>query len=274
MPELPEVETIARRLREGADDSPALTGRTITSVRLLWERTLAAPAPEEFYQRAVGQTIENVSRRGKFMLFELSSDVLIFHLRMSGDMHVRQASLPLAPHDRLVLNLTGDLYLAFNDTRKFGRAWLVSDPATVTCRLGPEPLDPDLSPSAFHRRLLASRRQLKPLLLDQSFLAGIGNIYADEALHRAGLHPRTQSHTITENQASRLLGSIQAVLLDGIRLQGASIDWVYRGGDFQNNFRVYKRAGMPCPVCSSPVQRIIVGQRSTHICPVCQPEIV
>jgi formamidopyrimidine-DNA glycosylase len=196
---------------------------------------------------------------------------LIFHLRMSGDLVLRPIETPPAPHDRLILYLSGGLQLAFNDTRKFGRVWYTSQPDDLFSRLGPEPLDPNLSSQEFHQRLLAHRRQLKPLLLDQSFLAGVGNIYSDEALHLARLHPLALSHTLTEEQSERLLTSLRHVLSEGIRLEGASIDWVYRGGGFQNQFRVYGRAGDPCPQCSQPIVRIVVGQRSTHICPVCQP---
>ena len=116
------------------------------------------------------------------------------------------------------------------------------------------------------------QRQLKPLLLDQTFLAGLGNIYTDEALHLAGLHPLTPANRLDPAEAARLLEAIRAILQDGIRRNGASIDWVYRGGDFQNNFRVYQRTGQPCPVCGTPVERIMVGQRCTHFCPVCQPQ--
>jgi formamidopyrimidine-DNA glycosylase len=137
--------------------------------------------------------------------------------------------------------------------------------------LGPEPLDPDFTSGELHRRLLAHRRQLKPLLLDQTFIAGLGNIYTDEALHLAGLHPLMISNTIDGPQSERLWFSIRQVLQDGIHRQGASIDWVYRGGDFQNYFRVYQRTGDPCPVCDAPIQRILVGQRGTHYCSNCQP---
>ncbi len=115
------------------------------------------------------------------------------------------------------------------------------------------------------------KRQFKPLLLDQTFLAGLGNIYTDEALFLARLHPLKPSNSLTFEQSARLLASIREVLQEGIRHNGASIDWVYRGGDFQNHFRTYQRTGEPCPVCGAPIERILVGQRSSHFCPVCQP---
>ena len=271
MPELPEVETIRRALRDGGRDGPPLVGRTIQAAHLLWARTLATPSPTEFQPRIAGQIIRDVGRRGKFLLLELSTDVLLIHLRMSGDLLVEPQAAPLAAHHRLVLDLDGDLRLAFNDPRKFGRAWLVGDPDEILAGLGPEPLAEGLTPEDFYRRLHHHRRQLKPLLLDQAFLAGLGNIYADEALHLAGLYPLSLASQLDEAQAARLLASIRQVLEDGIRRQGASIDWVYRGGDFQNYFHVYQRTGEACNNCGTPIQRIVVGQRGTHFCPVCQP---
>lgn len=271
MPELPEVETIANGLRQGGFGNPSILNQRITEASLLWERTLAIPAAEEFYARVVGQTILEVSRRGKFLLLTLTPDSLIFHLRMSGDLLVEPAAAPIPPHHRLVLKLHNGFRLGFNDTRKFGRAWLVRNPADVVSGLGPEPFAAELTPAVFHASLLRCRRQLKPLLLDQAFLAGLGNIYTDEALFLARLHPLTSAQDLTFAQAEALLASIRQVLQEGIRHHGASIDWVYRGGDFQNYFRVYQRTGQPCLVCGAPLQRILVGQRSTHFCPNCQP---
>ncbi len=270
MPELPEVETIANGLKTGRLGSPSILGKTITGTRLFWERTLAAPSPEEFERRISGQTIQDISRRGKYLLIKLSQDTLAFHLRMSGDLLVEPQEAPVPPHHRLILDLHAGLRLAFNDTRKFGRAWLVEDPQELLSGLGPEPFDPCLTPQEFHRMLRARHRQLKPLLLDQSFLAGIGNIYADEALHLARLHPLANSQDLTDEEARDLLDSIRQVLQKGILTQGASIDWVYRGGEFQNHFRVYGRTGEPCPNCGTPIAHLIVGQRSTHYCPNCQ----
>lgn len=271
MPELPEVETIARALREGGRDGPALVGRRIQSVSLLWRRTLAEPTPDEFEKRICGQQITDIGRRGKFLVFTLEADSLLIHLRMSGDLLAEPQSAPIATHHRLMLDLDGNLRLAFNDARKFGRVWLVSDPQRILGSLGPEPLDPAFSADELYHRLKNTRRQLKPLLLDQSFIAGLGNIYTDEALHMAGLHPLQAADSLNPEQAARLWESMRAVLLDGIQRQGASIDWVYRGGDFQNYFRVYQRAGEPCPICGTPVARMVIGQRGTHFCPRCQP---
>ncbi len=277
MPELPEVETIVRALREGIDPAcNSLVGRQILSVEVLWARTLAEPDPKEFIRRISGQSICAISRRGKFLVFSLSEDTLLIHLRMSGDMRLEAARdpqgnpLPNQKHDRLILNLAGDCRLVFNDTRKFGRAWLLRDPAEVLGKLGPEPLDDELDEERFFNMLQDRSRQLKPLLMDQSFLAGLGNIYTDEALHLAKIHPLRQSGQLTRPEAARLLKAIRTVLQEGIRRNGASIDWVYRGGDFQNHFRVYGRTGETCPECGTTIQRLVVGQRSTHICPTCQ----
>jgi formamidopyrimidine-DNA glycosylase len=264
MPELPEVETIARTLR------PSLVGRRVLSVGLFWARTLARPAIGEFHQRMSGQRIEAVTRRAKYLHLVLSDGHLLIHLRMSGDLSLRPSPCPPEPHDRLHLALDSGETLAFNDTRKFGRVWLLDDAQEVLGSLGPEPLADDFTPEDFYNLLQARRRQLKPLLLDQSFLAGLGNIYSDEALHLAGLHPLRQSDTITGEETHKLFAAIRTVLQAGIENNGASIDWVYRGGNFQNHFRVYGRAGQACPVCAMPIERIMVGQRSTHFCPQCQ----
>jgi formamidopyrimidine-DNA glycosylase len=264
MPELPEVETIIRNLR------PALLGKNILSSNLLWDRSLVAPSPAIFQKRIRGQQVQDILRRAKFLQIKLSRDHLIIHLRMSGDMLVVLGGYQPAKHDRLILKLTDDRTLVFSDPRKFGRIWLVEDPAEIFKNLGPEPLADEFTPAWLYAALQAQHRQLKPLLLDQSFLAGLGNIYTDEALHMARLHPLTSSDAVTKEEAEILQMSIRAVLEEGIRRNGASIDWVYRGGDFQNHFRVYGRQGETCPVCGTTIERIVVGQRGTHICPACQ----
>jgi len=246
MPELPEVETIRLALKNGGRGAHSILGHRVQESCLLWERTLAEPNPQEFHACILGQEITDVDRRGKFLLLRLSEDTLIIHLRMSGDLNV------------------------VNNSER--RVWLVEDPITVVGNLGPEPLNGDFTAKVFHERLHAHRRQLKPLLLDQTFIAGLGNIYTDEALHLAQLHPLMISNTLTGSQAETLWSSIRQVLQEGIERQGASIDWVYRGGDFQNYFRVYQRTGDPCLNCGKPIQRITVGQRGTHYCQNCQPE--
>lgn len=278
MPELPEVETIARVLR------PSLVGREIVGAEVLWSRTIATPSVRRFKVQIQGQWIEAVDRRAKFLHLKLSESHLLIHLRMSGDLNVQPGASRPGKHDRLIVRLSQAAKnrehasgarpalssLVFTDTRKFGRVWLTDDLESVTSRLGPEPLEPGFTWQGLHDELHSRHRQLKPLLLDQTFLAGMGNIYTDEALHLARLHPLKPSHRVTRPQAARLHAAIRAVLTEGIRRNGASIDWVYRGGDFQNFFRVYDRKGRPCPVCGTPIQRLLVGQRSTHVCPRCQ----
>ncbi len=275
MPELPEVETISRRLRTGRFHPP-ITGRRILAAHVLWERSIAYPGHQEFEARAAGQTILNTGRRGKFLVLDLSDGSLLIHLRMSGDIFVEPSGAPpeaghRLQHDRVVFELEGDLLMSFNDMRKFGRLWLVPDVEMVLGGLGPEPLDETaLTPEEFHRRLVSRRRLLKPLLLDQSFLAGLGNIYTDESLHLAKLHPLAHSAGLSYAQSARLLQAIRQTLRAGIERQGTSIDWLYRGGDYQNYLRAYGRAGSPCPVCGTPIRRTVVGQRGTYFCPVCQ----
>ena len=286
MPELPEVETIARTLR------PQLIGKRIVEADVRWTRTVATPSAKKFKEQIQEQKIVEVSRRAKFLNIQLTpirdpqgkAYNLLIHLRMSGDLLIKRGKIKPEKHDRLILtlaplrlpqnskNLGGEKkeYLIFNDTRKFGRVWLTDDMEKVLGRLGPEPLSGDFTSDWLYNSLRSRHRQLKPLLLDQTFLAGLGNIYTDEALHTAKLHPRALSDSVTTRQAKRLHHAIQTILQEGIRRNGASIDWVYRGGDFQNHFRVYGRDGEPCPVCGTTIQKIIVGQRGTHVCPNCQ----
>lgn len=264
MPELPEVETIARKLE------PDLVGRTIKSADLRWSRTLATPSPKKFREQIKGQRIKEVTRRAKYFILRLSDFDLLIHLRMSGDLLIKNSTTEPETHDRLIIKLSGSKLLVFNDTRKFGRVWLTADPQEVLGKLGPEPFGREFTPQWLYAALQRKHRQLKPLLLDQTFLAGLGNIYTDEALHIAKLHPMGMSDSVSEEQAQALHEAIRKVLKEGIKRNGASIDWVYRGGEFQNYFRVYDREGEPCSVCGTPIQRLVVGQRGTHICPKCQ----
>jgi len=270
MPELPEVETIVRALRS------ELVGREIVSADLLWTRTLASPSPGEFEKQIIGRSFVQIGRRAKYLNLELSALAgsvafnLLIHLRMSGDLSLKTGADSLGKHDRLRLGLSDGRILVFNDTRKFGRVWLVADADEVTGSLGPEPLDPSFTAQLLYERLHGHRRQMKPLLLDQGFLAGLGNIYTDEALHLSGVHPLRLSDTIHMDEAEKLFHAIRTVLQTGIDHNGASFDWVYRGGSFQNYFRVYGRTGQACPLCGTLIQRMVVGQRGTHFCPTCQ----
>ncbi len=268
MPELPEVETIARTIE------PDVVGKTILSADVRWVRTIATPSAAKFKQWVQGQKVIGVSRRAKYLILQLEDYNLLIHLRMSGDLMVRMGTIKPEKHDRLLLHLKAKdgtkTCLAFNDTRKFGRVWLTDQPEKILGKLGPEPLGEDFTPQWLYDNLRARSRQLKPLLLDQTFLAGVGNIYADESLHRAKLHPLGSSSSVSKKKAEALHDAIRSILMEGIRRNGASIDWVYRGGEYQNHFRVYDREGEPCPVCGATIQKLVVGQRGTHICPKCQ----
>src|SRR5512138_3780280 len=196
MPELPEVETIVRKLK------PDLIGKTILSADLRWARTLALPSPKKFKQQIKGRAILDVGRRAKYLIIQLSDFNLLIHLRMTGDLSIRDSTIRAEPHDRLILKLSDGKSLVFNDTRKFGRVWLTVKPEEVLGKLGPEPLGAEFTVQWLHEALHRKRRQLKPLLLDQTFIAGLGNIYTDEALHTAKLHPLLLSDTLTKKQAA------------------------------------------------------------------------
>jgi formamidopyrimidine-DNA glycosylase len=270
MPELPEVESIARSLVSGQDGGPSLIGARVEKARVAWKRTIAQPSAALFQKRVLGQQVLEVGRRAKFIKIQLEKDTLLVHLRMSGDLLLAQSEAVLGAHSRMQLYFGDGLQLSFNDPRKFGRVWLVADTEAIFGGLGPEPFDPKLTPARFHEMLRTRKRQLKPLLLDQTLLAGLGNIYADESLYLSRLHPLTSSADVTEEQAAELLNAIRAVLAEGIRRNGASIDWVYRGGEFQNYFNAYQKDGTACPRCGTKIARIVLGQRSTHFCPKCQ----
>ena len=264
MPELPEVETLARQLR-----APCV-GRRIEEVTLRWPRHVATPGPREFKRRIQGQEILDINRRGKYLVFALTTDTLLIHLKMSGDLEIFPAESPRSKHDHTVFSLDDGRELRFNDTRKFGRVYLVGRPEEITGHLGPEPLDRKFTAINFSEILTAHHRPLKVLLLDQTAIAGVGNIYADESLYRARLHPERRSDTLTQDEARALWRSVRHILNAAIKHNGSSIDWVYRGGEHQNHFRVYDRAGEPCFNCGAPIRRITLGGRGTHFCPHCQ----
>jgi formamidopyrimidine-DNA glycosylase len=271
MPELPEVETIARALHCGKNGICPIVGKQVAKTHLLWKRSLANSTERKLKKHLIGQMIQSVGRRGKFVVITLDQETLLIHLRMSGDLRVEQIhNSSLQKHDRFVLDFTDDFRLVFNDPRKFGRIWLTENPQEILGGLGPEPLDLHLTAAQFHLMLKKRKRQLKPLLLDQTFIAGLGNIYTDEALFLARLNPLKIAASVTEEQSEKLLKAIRTVLREGICRNGASIDWVYRGGDFQNHFQVYQRNGQPCLICGGTIKRILVGQRGTHFCSHCQ----
>jgi len=272
MPELPEVETLVRRL------GPRLRGRRIAGFESVWPRALENFTPVQARRRLGGARVVEVGRRGKF--FRLGTDQglwILGHLRMSGNLFL---GLPGAPPPRFLrhrLLFEGGSELQFLDARKFGRLRLSEDPDLDLAALGPEPLERGWTAAVFSAALRGRRRQLKPLLLDQTFLAGLGNIYADESLHRARLHPLRNSATLRAEEVRRLHAAIRRTLREAIRACGSSFDFVYStlegrpAGRFQDQLRVYGRAGEPCRSCGTRrVVRIVVAQRGTHLCPRCQ----
>ena len=265
MPELPEVETVVRGLRG------PLVGRTFTGITVLWPKAIVAPSVAEIKRRLPGQRIEAINRRAKYLRFELSEgDTLFLHLKMSGNLLVEPATDPLAPHVRTIFDLDNHYQLRFRDTRKFGRVYLVDDPDIVIGKLGPEPLADDFTANDFKVLFRNRKGKLKPLLLNQEFIAGIGNIYADESCFAAGVDPRRQVNTLSDEELGKLYHAIRQALNHGIMRKGASLDDVYRGGEFQNHFQVYGRTDENCIQCGAPIQRVILGGRSTHFCPHCQ----
>ncbi len=264
MPELPEVETVVRGLRR------PLVGRTFTGVEVHWPNSIKTSIPE-LHNRLPGQRIEAITRRGKYLQLHLSAgQTLLLHLKMSGDLLVEPASEPLDPHVRTIFSLDNGHQLRFKDTRKFGRVYLVDDPAQVVGKLGPEPLADDFTAQDFKALFEKRKGRLKPLLLNQEFIAGIGNIYADESCFGSGLDPRRNVDTLTDAELERLYHAIRQALQRGIIHKGASLDDVYRGGEFQNHFQVYGRTDEPCFKCGSPILHIVLGGRSTHFCGQCQ----
>lgn len=291
MPELPEVETTIARLR-----FDRIIEHRIVDIVVDWERTVGGDSAT-FRERVVGTRIDHIYRRGKYILISLSKgehrSALVAHLRMSGRLYLRPATVEAEPYERLIFRLDDERSFCFYDPRKFGRVLSVDHPEDLLGHLGVDPLDSAFTPEAFYTLLARRRRQLKPLLLDQRVIAGLGNIYCDESLWCAQLHPLSLSNTLRPAEAERLFESIRYVLYEGIRHGGTQLGrgksnfattslasdakeiersryraFVPRN---QENLRVFQRTGSPCRRCGETIERIIVGQRASHICPRCQP---
>ncbi|MCU0510081.1 MAG: bifunctional DNA-formamidopyrimidine glycosylase/DNA-(apurinic or apyrimidinic site) lyase [Anaerolineae bacterium] len=255
-------------------------GRRFVSATVLWPRTLAMPPLEEVEARLQGREVIAVGRRGKYLLMHLDDgQTLVAHLRMTGRLSIVAADSPLLEdkHTRAWFGLAGGDALVFNDSRKFGRIWLAERLEDVVGKLGPEPLAWDLTPED-SARIRRRKVAVKALLLDQTVVAGVGNIYADESLFRAGIHPLRKASTLTDAEAGRLYDALREVLNEAIQKRGTLLR-DYRtpygeDGYFQNDLRVYGKVGMPCPRCGEPIERIRVTQRSTHFCPKCQKELI
>jgi len=271
MPELPEVETVVRGIK------PSLVGRRVEEMWHDWDKTIHSPTPDEFAARIVGQRFQNVRRRAKYIICELDNDFLVIHLKMTGRLYVVPAENDYDA-DKWVhfrLQLDDGTQLRFSDMRKFGKVYLTNDIKTITGKLGPEPLEDSFSLDVFEERLAGRSKMIKPLLLDQTFVAGVGNIYADESLHMAGIHPKRRSNSLTDDEVQALHGTVRAALQKGIDQEGASFSW-YRKPDgepgaMHKHFLVFRREGEPCYNCGTMVEKIRVAQRGTHFCPACQP---
>jgi formamidopyrimidine-DNA glycosylase len=294
MPELPEVETIVRDLRH------QVMGKIITGLILRAKalNSLVRGNPDRFYQGIMNQTVLTVLRKGKYIILPLAnSNVLVFHLGMTGRLLIKESpnvgfdeqlsgNEYVDKHTHMLLELTDpsdaevDLELHFNDVRLFGKVWLLEDVNDI------EVLDipglRDLGPDAIgisyddFAQMITCKRSIKASLLDQSKIAGVGNIYADEACFVAGIHPATRGSVLTEEQLLRLWFSIKTVLKKGIRYRGSSTsDYTTTDGSkgsFQDHHKVYRKTGQECTECGSVITRIKVVGRSTHLCPTCQPE--
>jgi len=277
MPELPEVETVVRGLCEAQ-----VCGHRIRGVRVSWERTLSGLAVDAFAAGIRGRRLDAIERRAKYIVMRLEPPVwLLIHLRMTGSLSVKPAAAPRETAERAALILDDGREIRFRDTRKFGRWTLTDDPGVVLGRLGPEPLSDAFTVAALRDSMQAHNRMLKPLLLDQHVLAGLGNIYVDEALWEARLHPCRLSRTLSAAECRRLHAAIRQVLQRGVDGMGTTLgdgmtnfySVAGRRGRNQDALNVFRRHGEACPRCNRTLERIVVAQRSTHLCSRCQADL-
>jgi formamidopyrimidine-DNA glycosylase len=271
MPELPEVETIRRQLE------PALAGSTLTSLEVRDPRWCAPLDPRELVDAVVGRRVLSLRRRGKYLDWALDGEIhLLMHLRMTGTLLLDPPGTP--PHTRVEIALDGRRRLLFVDPRRFGTGQLAAGQeglsAFYAARLGVEPFDEDFTPARLAALARGRRGPIKAFLLDQHLIAGIGNIYADEALFRARVHPLRPAGSLRPGAYGRLRDEIRAVLTAGIDARGASIDDFRHldgaRGSFQDRFLVHRRAGLPCVVCAAPITKLTVAGRGTYVCASCQ----
>ena len=269
MPELPEVETIKKDLL------PHVVGRTIANVALPDSKVVHILSPEEFVSRILGRTILDVRRRGKYLIFPLSDgETLMIHLRMTGVLLLLSTSGEAERYTRAVFHLNDGDELHFCDRRRLGILRVVKNEKDVVSKLGPEPLDETFTSDRLAAILMHRDAPIKALLCDQNVIAGIGNMYADETLFAARVHPMSKGTALSSDEVFRLYGTIREVLEAAIGNNGASVD-TYRRPDGMHgtahySFRVAHRGGKPCPGCGTAIQRIVVRGRGTYYCPVCQ----
>jgi formamidopyrimidine-DNA glycosylase len=264
VPELPEVETERGRL------AARLAGRRIAAARIDDSRLTRPEEPAWVAAELAGEKVASVDRRGKYLLVRFESGaVLLVHLRMTGGFRYASAS-----HERAVLELDDGTRVAYRDVRRFG-TWLLlaadESEEHLAVRLGPEPLERRFTTAFLAERLAGRRAPVKAAILDQRTVAGLGNIYADESLWHAGIHPLRPAGELSQDEIRSLRGGIRRALRKGIRRQGADLgDGAYAGGSMQHEFRVYGRAGEPCDRCGTPIEKTRAGGRGTWFCPTCQ----
>lgn len=267
MPELPEVETIKNELY------PHIIGRRFTGITLYDTKPLRQPSTEDFCQKLRGQKINSLERRGKYLIFHLSSgDVLIIHLKMSGSLLLNPEQVDR--HARVIFDLDDGSRIAFTDRRRLGDMWLLENEQPIIGKLGPEPLTPEFTAELLAKRLRKHQAPIKAVLLDQSFIAGIGNMYADEALFSARIHPLRKANSLSPQENRKLHKAIVNVLHTAIDSKGASVDTYKRPdgelGTAHSNFCVAHRGGKPCPICGTLIQRLAIRNRGSYFCPNCQ----
>jgi formamidopyrimidine-DNA glycosylase len=274
MPELPEVETVKTTLNR------LVAGKTIARVTVSLPRIIHRPDDvERFRAELAGRTIRRVERRGKFLRLILDGAVLVSHLRMEGRYGVYASETPIEKHTHVIFHFTDGTELRYRDVRQFGTMHLFAagedERSEPLSKLGLEPLDPAFTHEAFRAAAAGRSTRIKPLLLDQTVVAGLGNIYVDEALFAAGIHPERPASTLTDGEWRRLRDSIVAVLREAVALGGSSVKSYVNGqgemGMFQLRLKAYGRKNEPCLTCGTPIRKIAVGGRGTHFCPVCQP---
>ncbi|MGI6145058.1 MAG: bifunctional DNA-formamidopyrimidine glycosylase/DNA-(apurinic or apyrimidinic site) lyase [Clostridia bacterium] len=273
MPELPEVETVRRSL------FPYLKGVRIENVEILFAGIVKEPEPALFREKIKGRTVKEIKRRGKYLLFTLDEDLtLVIHLRMTGQLTICSKEFPLNKHTHLTFALSSGKELRFTDVRKFGLVYLVPtgkwEGIKGLFNLGFEPLAPDFTFDVFTEFITNKQGKLKPFLLDQSKIAGIGNIYADEILFEAGLHPQREIKTLTPREIKKLYFALRTILEESINCRGTTmhdfVDGHGKKGSFQERLQVYGRRGEACNRCGTRLQRIVVAGRGTVFCPHCQ----
>lgn len=272
MPELPEVETVRKGLER------LVVGKTIQQMTVLWPRIIEQPDVEIFEKKLVGQKIEKMERRGKFLIFKLTNYDLISHLRMEGKYETHLPTDERSKHTHVIFTFTDGTELRYLDVRKFGRMVLVDQDQAINYKgillLGPEPIPTAFKLPEFRKALKKHKKAIKPLLLEQRLVTGLGNIYVDEALWEAKIHPEQLANSLKPKEIERLYNAIIDVLARAVEAGGTTIrtylNALGEAGKFQLSLNVYGQKDKPCQRCGTPIKKIKVAQRGTHFCPKCQ----